>query len=80
MLRESSELQKDQAYDYGCNSRSTLRDAVSSLQKKELIRLWNSILPEPGQLSAQLSKVIRLTAYRKIYNTVSRWYRTVHIR
>ena len=28
---------------------------------KELIRLWNSILPEPGQPSAQLSKLIRLT-------------------
>ena len=30
--------------------------------KIELIRLWSSILPEPGQPSAQLSKLIRLTA------------------
>ena len=26
---------------------------------KELISLWNSILPEPGQPSVQLSKLIR---------------------
>ena len=31
------------------------------LKKKELIRLWNSILPEPGQPSAQLCKLIRPT-------------------
>ena len=32
---------------------------------KELLHLWNSILPEPGQPSAQLSKLIRLTACNK---------------
>ena len=35
------------------------------LLKKKLILLWNSILPEPGQPSAQLSKLIRLTACNK---------------
>ena len=49
------------------------------LLRKELIRLWNSILPEPGQPSAQLSKLIRLTTCKKTNHTVSRWYRTVHI-
>ena len=34
------------------NSGSPLRDAVGSLEK-ELIHLWNSILSEPGQPSAQ---------------------------
>ena len=47
--------------------------------EKELIRLWNSILPEPGQPSTQLSKLIRLTACKKTKHTVSRWYRTVYI-
>ena len=45
--------------------------------KKRTHPLWNSILPEPGQPSAQLSKLIRLTTCKK---TVSRWYRTVYIR
>ena len=77
-LRESSELREDRAYDCGCNSWSLLMDAVGSL-RKELIRLWNSILPESGQPSPQLSKLIRLTAYKKTNHTVSRWYRTVYI-
>ena len=47
--------------------------------KIELIRLWNSILPEPGQPSAQLSKFIRLTACKKDMHAIRRWYRTVHI-
>ena len=46
---------------------------------KELISLWNSILPEPGQPSAQLSKLIRLTACKKTKHIVSRWYRTAYI-
>ena len=49
------------------------------LKKKELIRLWNSILPEPGQPSAQLSKLIRPTECRKTQHSMSRWHRTVHI-
>ena len=49
------------------------------LLKKQFIRLWNSILPEPGQPSAQLSKLIRLTACKKTKHAVSRWYRTVYI-
>ena len=77
-LRERSKLREDRAYDCGCNSWSPLRDAVGYL-RKELIRLWNSILPEPGQPSAQLSKLIRLTACKKTKHTVSRWYRTVYI-
>ena len=47
--------------------------------KIELIILWNSILSEPGQLSAQLSKLIRFTACKKTKHTVSRWYRIVYI-
>ena len=47
--------------------------------EKELIHLWNSILPESGQPSAQLPKLIRLTACKKTKRAVSRWYRTVYI-
>ena len=47
--------------------------------KIELIRLWSCILPEPGQPSAQLSKLIRLTACKKAVHATSRWYRTVYI-
>ena len=39
-----AELLEDRAYDYGCNSETPLRDAVGSFKKKELIRLWNSII------------------------------------
>ena len=49
------------------------------LLRKELICLWNRILPEPGQPSAQLSKLIPLTACKKAKHTVSQWYRTVYI-
>ena len=48
--------------------------------KKELIRLWNSILPEPGQPIAELSKLIHLTACKKTKHTVSLLYRTIYIR
>ena len=44
----------------------------------ELILLQNSILPEPGQPSAQLYKLIRLTACKKAMHTISQWYRTVY--
>ena len=77
-LRERNELREDRAYDCGCNSWSPLRDAVGSF-RKELVRLWNSILPEPGQPSAQLSKLMHLTACKKTKHTVSRWYMTVYI-
>ena len=40
---------------------------------------WNSILPEPGQPSAQLSKLICPTEWRKTQHSKSRWHRTVHI-
>ena len=45
----------------------------------ELIHLWNSILPEPGQPSAQLSKFIRFTACKQAMHATSLWYKTVHI-
>ena len=45
---------------------------------KKLIRPWNSILPEPGQHSAQLSKLIRLTACKKANHAIHRWYRTLN--
>ena len=57
-------------------------DLLSGMQlvlKIELIRLWNSILPEPGQPSAQLSKLIRFSACKKVMHVISRWYRTVYI-
>ena len=47
--------------------------------KKRTHRLWNSILPEPGQPSAQQSKLKRLTACKKTKHTVIRWYMTVYI-
>ena len=47
--------------------------------KIELICLWNSLLPEPGQPSAQLSKLVRLTACKKTMHAISRWYRTVYV-
>ena len=47
--------------------------------KIELIRLRNNILPEPGQPSAQLSKLIRLTTCKKAMHATTRWYRTVYI-
>ena len=40
------------------------------LLKKKLIRLWNSILPEPGQPSAQLSKLICPTECRKTQHSM----------
>ena len=46
---------------------------------KELIRLWNSILPEPGQPSAQLSELIHLAACKKAMNVIRPWYTTVNI-
>ena len=45
--------------------------------KKRTHPIWNSILPEPGQPSGQLSKLIRLTACKKTKHTVSRSYRAV---
>ena len=47
--------------------------------KIELIRLWNIILPEPGQPSAQLSKLMHLTACKMAMHAISRWYGTVYI-
>ena len=47
--------------------------------KIELISLWNSLLPEPGQPSVKLSNLIRLTACKKAMHALSRWYRTVYI-
>ena len=62
-----------------CNSGSTLRDAVGSFYEKELIRLWNSILHEPRQSRAKLSKLKSRTAFKKTQHTKSRWHRTVYI-
>ena len=59
--------------------RNTSRGCRWFFSKKELIRLWNSILSEPGQPSAQLSKLIRPTECRKTQHSMSRWHRTVHI-
>ena len=53
------------------------QDLLSGMQlvlKIELIRLWNSTLPETGQPSAQLC----LTACKAMH-AISQWYRTVYI-
>ena len=64
----------------GLTTVAVTQDLLSGMPlvlKIELIRLWNSILPEPGQPSAQLSKLIRLTACTKGMHAISRWNRTV---
>ena len=66
----------------GLTTVSVIQDLLSGMplvRKIELIRLWNSLLPEPGQPSAQLSKLIRITACKKAMHAISRWYRTVYI-
>ena len=78
VLRKMSELREDRV-----TTVAVTHDLLSRMQlvllRKEHIRLWNRILPELGQPSAQLSKLIRLTACKKTNRTVSRWYRTVYI-
>ena len=66
---------KDQAYDCG-NSGSHHSDSCFF---KELISLWNSILPESEQPRAQQSKLICLTASKRTKNTMSQWYMIVKI-
>ena len=66
----------------GLTTVAVTQDVLSGMPlvlKIELIHLWSSILPEPGQPSAQLSKLIRLTACKKAMHATSRWYRTVYI-
>ena len=67
----------------GLTTMAVTQDLLSGMPlvlfKKDLIRLWNSILPDPGQPNPLLSKLILITAYKMTHNTVSRWYRTVHI-
>ena len=53
-------------------------DAVGS-KKRTHQPLEQYTLPEPGQPSAQLSKLIRLTACKKAMHAISQWYRTVYI-
>ena len=45
----------------------------------EMLAPPDTILPEPGQPTAQLSELIRLTACKKAMHAISRWYRTVYI-
>ena len=56
-----------------------LRSGMPLVLEIEFIHLWNSILPEPGQPSAQLSKLIRFTACKKAMHAIGRWYKTVYI-
>ena len=52
------------------------------LLKKEHVHLGigcSHPYPDPGQPSAQLFKLIRLTAWNKTKHTASRWYRIVYI-
>ena len=41
--------------------------------KTELIGLWNSTLPDPGQPSAQLPKLIHPSACKKAMHVLSQW-------
>ena len=66
----------------GLTTVAVTQDLLSGMPlvlKIELICLWNSILPEPGQPIAQLSKLRCLTACKETRHAVCRWYRTVHI-
>ena len=66
----------------GLTTVAVTQDLLSGMPlvlKIELIHLWSSILPELGQPSAQLSKLIRLTACKKAMHATSWWYRTVYI-
>ena len=66
----------------GLTTVAVTQDLLSGMPlvlKIKLIRLWNTILSEPGQPSAQLSKLICLTACKKAMHAISRWYRTVYI-
>ena len=66
----------------GFTTLAVTQDLLSRMQlllKVELIRLWNSILPEPGQHSAHLSKLICLTTCKKAMHAISRFYGTVYI-
>ena len=66
----------------GLTTVAVTQDLLSGMplvRKIGLIRHRNSILPEPGQPSAQLSKLLRLTACKKAMHAISRWYRTVYI-
>ena len=56
-----------------------LLSGMPLVQKIELVGIWNSILPEPGQPSAQQSKLIRLTACNKAMHAISRWFMAVYI-
>ena len=52
----------------GLTTVAVTRDLLSEMPlvlKLELTCLWNSILPEPGKRSAQLSELIRFTACKK---------------
>ena len=75
--REKCELREDRVCYSGRNSGSPLWDDVGSF-KKELIRLWNSILNALGQPSAHLSN-IGLTASKQAKHTINRLYKKVYI-
>ena len=62
------------------DSGSPLRDALGSFHNKELIDLWNSILPEPRQKpTTKLAKLKPQFHARRPLEIMSRWYRTVPI-
>ena len=55
-LRERSELREDRDTTVVV-THDLLSGMPLVLLRKELIRLWNRILPEPGQPSAQLAHI-----------------------
>ena len=56
-----------------------LLSGIPLVLKIKLIHLCNSILPEPGQPCAQLSKLICITECKKAVHAISWGYRTVYI-
>ena len=62
--KAEAELLEDRLMTMAATQKLLSGNAVG-LKKKKLIRLWNSILIEPGQPSAQLSKLIHPTECRK---------------
>ena len=62
----------------GLTTVAVTHDLLSGIQLVLKIEL-SAILPEPGQPSAQLSKLIRFSACKKAMHVISRWYRTVYI-
>ena len=79
-LSESSELRENRAYDYGCNSASSLRDVVGSSQKKNNSSAFGTVYDDLNlHNSVHNCPNLYSSLHTRVCNTVSRWYRTVHV-